>query len=69
MSQISALIIYSRVTVGTSHHKNLTYLIHCLKFLEGRELEVLWSGIKQWGLEHEEIERKWICGNAHCSFI
>jgi len=47
MSQVTALIIYSRGTVGISHHKNMTQLIHCLKFWKGAECEVFWSGIKQ----------------------
>jgi len=46
MENICAAIVYSRGTVGISHHKihDVTYT---MKFWKGIELEVFWHGIKE----------------------
>ena len=46
MGNISALIVYSRGTVGISHHKK-SDLAFTMKFWKGIELEVFWIGIKE----------------------
>jgi hypothetical protein len=38
--------MYSGSTVGISQHKNMSKLIHFLKFWKGGELELFWSGKK-----------------------
>jgi hypothetical protein len=35
------------------------------EILEGLELEVLWSGFKEWRLQNHETERKLICSNTN----
>ena len=50
--------MYSRGAMRISHYKNMTQPIHCLKFWKGGELEVFWSGIKQYRWDDKETERK-----------
>jgi hypothetical protein len=38
-----------------------------LKFWKVGELELFWSGVKEYRLQNQEIERKLIWGNAHYS--
>ena len=45
MGNISAPVVYSRGTVGISHHKKHD-LAYTMKFWKGIELEVFWLGIK-----------------------
>jgi len=46
MVNISAFIMYSRSTVGISHHKK-SVLAYTLRLWKGIELEVFWIGIKE----------------------
>ena len=57
MGNISDLTVYSRGTVGISHHKK-SDLAYTMTFWKGIELEVFWIGIKEERLQNEEIEKK-----------
>ena len=46
MGNISALIVYSRGTVGISHHRK-SDVAYTMKFWKGIELEVFWIGMKE----------------------
>ena len=46
MGNISAPVVYSRGTVGMSHHKK-SDLAYTMKFWKGIELEVFWIRIKE----------------------
>jgi hypothetical protein len=35
------------------------------EILEWLDLEVLWSGVKEWRLQNHEIERKLICSSTN----
>ena len=47
MGNISALIVYSRGTVGISHHKKEHDLAYTMKFWKCIELEEFWLRIKE----------------------